>query len=141
MIRPQSIFVRNNSADDFHSRYNGEDFTIAADGGIEEMLVETAELCLGFGQEDKTRCLRRLGWAFTQDDMGEALDRLGQFSFHMTEKEALGFEPTASSAPGGDETAAALKGAAAGVARKGQNAHRPNASVLAKLANAQAQAG
>lgn len=141
MKRQQTVFVRNNSPFPFRDRYNGENFTIEAFGGIEEMLVETAELCLGFGQEDKARCLRRLGWAFTLEDMGPALSRLGMFSFHMTEQEAESFKPIASSAPGGDETGAASSGAAPGVALTTAKGHRTNASVLAKLANAQANAG
>lgn len=147
MQRQQTVFVKNNGAEPFSDRYNGEDFKIPP-GGIEEMLVETAELCLGFGQDDKTRCLRRLGWAFTMEDMPEALERLGQFSFHMTEKEARGFNPTNSSAPVGNETPAAPKGAAGGVAAKNKGGRpkktvsaRTNQSVLEKLAHAQAPAG
>jgi hypothetical protein len=137
MKKQTTIFVRNNGAEPFCDRYNSEDFTIPANGGVEEMLVETAELCLGFGQDDKTRCLRRLGWAFTTDGMKDGLKKLGQFSFHMSEREALAHKPTGSSAPAGDETGDSPSGGSPGVAPK--KVGRP--SVLEKLARAQAQAG
>jgi hypothetical protein len=98
MKRSQTVWVRNNGTETFHDRYDGEDFDIEP-GGVCEMLLECAELCLGFGQDDKTRCLRRLGWAFTQNRMPEALARLESFSFHMTEKEALEHDPNKAAKP------------------------------------------
>ncbi len=140
MKKQQTVFVRNNGSEDFSDRYNGEDFTIAANGGIEEMLVETAELCLGFGQDDKIRCVRRLGWAFTMDDMPRAQKRLASFSFHMTEREALEHDPSkvsSSSAPRGNETGAGLSlSAPAVVSNKGGRPRK--LSPLQKLAQAQA---
>jgi len=139
MKRQQTVWVRNNGKEPFSDRYDGEDFTIAP-GGAEEMLVEAAELCLGFGQDDKVRCVRRLGWAFTQENMKAALERLGQFSFHMTEKEAVEFRPSkqiSSSAPADGETAAGSQDSAAGVG----TLHLPPKSPLEKLATANARAG
>src|SRR5258708_7240423 len=92
MKRQQTVFVRNNGTETFTDRYNGEDFEIPP-GGQEEMLIECAELCLGFGEEDKTRALRRKGWAFTSVGQKEGLARLARFSFHMSEKEALAYDP------------------------------------------------
>lgn len=137
MIRRQTVFVRNNGTKPFRDRYNGEDFTIAP-GGVEEMLVETAELCLGFGEEDKTRVIRRLGLAFTLDDMPKALERLGEFSFHLSEKEARAHQPISGpSVPAGDdETGAGMTAyPAPGVGNAGK------LGPLQKLAAAQARAG
>lgn len=138
MKRQETVWVRNNGTkkeDVFRDRYDGEDFEIAP-GAVCEMLIETAQLCLGFGEDDKSRCVRRLGWAFTSDRMVDALARLGKFSFHMTEKEALDHDPakvSKSSAPFGDETPVAAKAAAGGVA---SSAGKPN--LLDKLARANA---
>ena len=137
MKRAASVWVRNNGKIVFSDRYDGEDFSIPP-GGVTEILVETAELCLGFGQEDKTRCIRRLGWAFTQNNMSEALSRLGTFSFHMTEKEALAHKPSkliGSSAPAGDETPGDPQGEPGGVVT------RQPLNLLQKLAQAQPPAG
>src|SRR5262249_21151818 len=84
---------RNNGDFTFKSRYNGEDFEIPP-GGIEEMTVECAQLCFGLGEDDKSRCLRRLGWPYMKNKDGSALGELGavqmlgRFSFHMSESEA-----------------------------------------------------
>jgi hypothetical protein len=118
MRKPDSIFVRNNGKEPFYDRYDGEIFKITP-GGVCEMLVPCAELCLGFGENDKSRCLRRLGWAYTSDRFDEALKRLITFSFHMTEKQALEHNPSksiGSSAPAGDETPASAPAGAGGVA-------------------------
>jgi hypothetical protein len=137
MIRQQTVFVANHGDEPFRDRYNGEDFTIPA-GGVEEMLVETAELCLGFGEEDKTRVIRRLGLAFTLDDMPKALERLNSFSFHMSEKEARAHVPSnesPSSAPRGVETGGGILPLPPGVGNGGK------VGPLQKLAAAQAHAG
>lgn len=88
MRKPQTIWVRNNGNKTFNDRYDGEDFQIKP-GHFIEMLVECATLCLGFGEDDKIRCVRRLGWAFSHDAMKSAIKELGEFSFHMSEKEAI----------------------------------------------------
>jgi hypothetical protein len=90
--RDQTVFVRNNGAEPFRDRYNSEDFEIAA-GGIEEMVVECATLCLGFGETDKRRCLQRKGWANSDAHMKNGVERLSKFSFHMSENEALEHDP------------------------------------------------
>ncbi len=87
MIRPQTVWVRNNGSETFKNRFDGEDFEIEP-GRSEEMTIECAALVFGYGEEDKTRAVRRLGLAFTRDEMTEALKKLDEFSFHMTEKEA-----------------------------------------------------
>src|SRR5437899_12086960 len=92
MKRQQTVWVVNHGTEKFVDKYDGENFEVLP-GEAVEMLVECAELCLGFGQEDKTRALRRKGWAFTNIGMKEATAKLQAFSFHMTEKEALEHDP------------------------------------------------
>src|SRR5258708_2196815 len=155
MKRQQTVFVRNNGTETFTDRYNGEDFEIPP-GGQEEMLIECAELCLGFGEEDKTRALRRKGWACTSVGQKEGLERLAKFSFHMSEKEAIehGNKPnkaTEPPAPGTAEvhsSAPVVGGAAAGVSSEAPAAaavQTPKAArksgPLEKLAQAQSAAG
>ena len=101
MKKQQTVWVRNNGDLPFASRYDGEDFEILPGKSV-EMLVECAQLCIGFGDEDKTRCLRRLGWAFSLDAMTEAQKRLETLSFHM-ERPASGAKESSSSAPRGNE--------------------------------------
>ena len=135
MKRAETVFVKNNGKEAFASRYDGEDFAIPP-GEICEMLVECAQLCLGFGDEDKSRCVRRLGWAFTSDQMVDALARLGKFSFHMTEREAQEYDATkkvSSSAPADSETPAGAKGPAGAVVIPPGNP-RGKSPLLEKLA-------
>lgn len=106
MRRAETVWVRNNGKLPYVDRYDGEDFTIKP-GEYMEMDVEAARLCLGLGEDDKTRALRRLGWVKSTDGMPEAMARLNSFSFHMKESEAEGHL----SAPVGAGTAgAALSG-------------------------------
>ena len=115
MKRQQTVWVRNNGTEKFVDKYDGENFEILP-GEAVEMLVECAELCLGFGQEDKTRALRRKGWAFTNIGMKEATAKLEAFSFHMSEKEALEHDPNKAK-PAEVHSSAPVVGAAAGGAQ------------------------
>ena len=92
MKKAQTVWVKNNGAEPFSDRYDGEDFTIAP-GEAVEMLAECATLCLGFGEEDKARVLRRRGWAFTVEAQKQGEKRLDEFSFHMSERESRGERP------------------------------------------------
>lgn len=102
MKKQQTVWVKNNGTEQFVSRYDGEDFEIAP-GEAVEMLIECAQLCIGFGDEDKSRCLRRLGWAFSLEAMPAAAKRLEAFSFHM-EKPGSASKESSSSAPRGNES-------------------------------------
>lgn len=137
MKRPQTIWVRNNGTETFQSRFDGEDFEIPP-GKCVEMLAECATLCLGFGEEDKIRCLRRLGWAFSHDAMKAAQKRLDTFSFHMTERQAVEHRHDAKPAAKGRSSAPAVVDAPetsqeeSGAATIGGGSNNP----LAKLAQA-----
>lgn len=113
MKKQLTIWVRNNGtakSDTFKDRYDGEDFEIPP-GGVLEVPVETATLCLGFGEEDKSRCLRRLGWAISSDRTADGITKLSKFSFHTSEKQALEYDSSKvsrSNAPPRNETDAVL---------------------------------
>jgi hypothetical protein len=81
------VWVVNNGTDAFRDRYDGQDFEIAP-GAYIEMPPEAAKLSFGWGEEDKSRALRRLGWAATVNDNPRAIERLNAFTFHATEAEA-----------------------------------------------------
>jgi hypothetical protein len=84
MKRPQTVFVVNNSGQDFRDQFDGEAFLFPADAKqAVEIPVEAATLIFGFGEESKLRCLQRLGWAPTSKDTQGAIERLGKFSFHL----------------------------------------------------------
>lgn len=133
MRKPQTIWVRNNGTDTFSDRYDGEDFAIEP-GEAVEMLAECATLCLGFGEKDKTRCLRRLGWAFSSGKMAEGKARLDTFSFHLDKPgKSVPALPCSASAPGTVEPGEGVPAPSPVVAKAG--------NVLGKLAAAQARAG
>ena len=126
MKRPDTVWVKNNGNSAHTDRYDGEDFTIQP-GEQVEMYADCARLCFGFGDEDKTRVIRRLGWAATTNDLQGALQRLNAFSFHL-------------SAPvGSEDTAGAPPGASADSIEVREPARRP-VNVLEKLAQAQTAA-
>jgi len=103
MRKAQTVFVRNNGGDPFSDRYDGEDFTIEP-GKAVEMEADCAKLVFGFGEEDKSRAIQRLGWAPTSADMKTALARLNAFSFHLSDPsdEPVTVQSASSSAPAGD---------------------------------------
>jgi hypothetical protein len=155
-IKTDTIFVKNNGGEIFRDRYNGEDFEISP-GAFEEMTIECATLCFGFGEEDKSRCLRRKGWPYMKRDgqaIGHhgALEQLSKFSFHMTEEEALGHSSNkAAKDPGGEShSSAPVVGGAPGeasaspagaVQSTGGNVKGAKRNPLEKLAAAQPAAG
>lgn len=98
MKKAESVFVRNNGAEPFVDRFDGEDFTIEPGSAI-EMEADCAKLIFGFGEADKSRAIKRLGWAPTHSDMKCAVAKLNAFSFHME-------QPSDSSAPVSDAEAA-----------------------------------
>lgn len=82
MKRPETVFVRNNGTEPHSDRYDGDDFTIEPGKSV-EIFADAARLCFGFGEADKSRAIRRLGWASTSHDQSAAIARLNKFSFHM----------------------------------------------------------
>jgi hypothetical protein len=66
----------------FSDRFNGEPYNFPT-GEPQEIPPEAAKLFFGWGEDAKDRALRRLGWAKTAADVGAAIERLNQFSFHL----------------------------------------------------------
>lgn len=101
MRKVDTVWVRNDGNEVFTSRYDGEDFTIAP-GKAEEITLACAELVFDFGKDDRSNCLRRLGWLHMNAKMDQALARLNKFSFHMENPKYAKHEKTADFAPGGE---------------------------------------
>jgi len=74
------IFVRNNSGSDFQDRYDGIDH-VFPDGKLVECSIEAARHIFGYGVEDKTQHMIRLGWAANSGSLKEAYERLDKFEF------------------------------------------------------------
>lgn len=123
MRKPESVWVKNDGEETFKSKYDGDEVVIAP-GKSEELTLPAAELLFGFGEEDKSRCLRRLGWMGMHLDYDKAIAMLNKFSFHMENpKYEQKHGKTADLAPGGD-------GEGGGT---GKLATPPAAGVLGKL--------
>lgn len=123
MRKPDSIYVKNDGDETFTSKYDGEDIVIDP-GKAEELTLAAAELLFGFGEDDKSRCLRRLGWMGMHLDYEKAIARLNKFSFHMENpKYEQKHGKTADLAPGGEGEGG----------ETGQPATPPKAGVLGKL--------
>ena len=85
------IFVRNNSGLDFADRYDGVDYDFP-DGKLIGCPVEAATHIFGYGLEDKTANMIRLGWAANSGGIKQAFERLDKFEFlqgKMMVQEAL----------------------------------------------------
>lgn len=81
------LWVRNNGNETFTDKFDGDEFELKP-GQVMQIHQGAAELCFGFGREDKLPTLRRRGWALTNTDLAQGLKRLNQFSFHESEKSA-----------------------------------------------------
>lgn len=108
MRKALTVFVRNNGDTPFNDRYDGEDFIIEP-GRAVEMEADCAKLVFGFGEKDKSRAIRRLGWAPTSADVAGAMKLLYTFSFYSTKEEldaAIGAEKASLTAPASGVNAA-----------------------------------
>lgn len=149
MKRPDTIFVRNNGTEPFADRYDGEDFSVGP-GDAVEIEADCAKLVFGFGEKDKTRAVKRLGWAPTQAEMPRALALLNSFSFHMEQPEdgedgilACSSAPASDTEPAPDASAdgAGTDQTADVVVREGGKAARRQRSASETLARVQQAAG
>lgn len=123
MRKADCVWVRNNGDEIFSSRYDGEAIELAP-GKAEEFTLAAAELLFGMGEDDKSRCLRRLGWMNASQQMDQALARLNKFSFHMDNPK---YEQKQGKNP---EFAPGIEGEGG---ETGQPATPPKAGVLGKL--------
>ena len=61
-------------------RFNGKDYKFEQGKPIDVPEVVAAHV-FGFGIEDKTQCLNRLGWARSSDEIEAGLEKLGNVIF------------------------------------------------------------
>ena len=124
---PDTIYVRNNGGESFRDRYDGEPFEIKP-GQAVQLHQGCAELVFGFGQEDKLRCLRRLGWVETNGDLSKGIERLNAFTFHESEKAANDHRARKPTAPADGKVGAEPEG------RQTPSGNVPAVNLLDKLA-------
>jgi hypothetical protein len=73
------IYVTNNSDQDLRDGFGGVFYDFKK-GATVEISEEAARHIFGYGKEDKTTHLARLGWIKTANDFQEGLDRLAQWN-------------------------------------------------------------
>ena len=77
----QSHFkVTNHTRDVITGRYDGVDYKWRP-GQSQVISGPAANHIFGFGEDDKSRAMNRLGWAPRSDMIDSALDKLGQIQF------------------------------------------------------------
>lgn len=74
------IGVKNKGTETLKARYDGKDYVFAPDQTV-ACPVEAAQHIFGYGQDDKTRSLHRLGWITSNGQTEAALERLKDFTF------------------------------------------------------------
>lgn len=91
------IGVKNLGKDAVKGRYDGQDYTFEP-GVTVAVSEDAARHILGFGADDKTRQLARLGWLSTSNQYSDAVKRLDAFQFLAVDsvnyKEAKADMPT-----------------------------------------------
>jgi hypothetical protein len=77
-----SVYVTNNSEKPLKDGFSGVFYEFAV-GKTVEIPEEAAAHIFGYGVEDKIPHLTRLGWSVSQNDLGEALQKLSQWDFSV----------------------------------------------------------
>lgn len=78
------IGVKNNGEKQLEARYDGKNYVFAP-GETAALSEDAARHIFGFGLEDKTRVLARLGWLTHSAQLSDAMARLDDFSFLAVE--------------------------------------------------------
>lgn len=74
------IRVVNRTGEPIAGRFNGVDYLFGHDKPL-DVPIDAARHCFGFGQQDKTEAMHRLGWSKTNHDLPLALERLARVAF------------------------------------------------------------
>jgi len=78
----KNIFVTNNGDFDFEDGYAGSRYTFSCKSTV-EIPIEAAKHIFGYGEQDKTSHLIRLGWLRMSNEVDRAMEKLNKFSFSM----------------------------------------------------------
>jgi len=81
----QYLSVTSGLAKSFSAKFHGVEYFFKC-GKAVNMPVEAVAHVFGFGQDDKSRALHRLGWLTLTNDMEGALEKLNQVSFMPIEQ-------------------------------------------------------
>jgi hypothetical protein len=99
------IGIKNNGSDIIKGRYDGKDYEFKP-GVTVALSDEAARHIFGYGEDDKTRSLIRLGWLANSTHYDQAASRLDSIQFFaeakvtFEEPEAPTQLPTPTPAPG-----------------------------------------
>jgi hypothetical protein len=93
------VWVVNGSDRELADRFDGEEYVFPP-GKPVEIPADGAKLIFGWGEDNKSRALQRLGWMRTNLDMEPALARLKKFSFYTEDPRSPPHAPV-----GGDDGA------------------------------------
>lgn len=86
------IGVKNNLTERIEGRYNGEDFVFEP-GVTRALSEEAARHIFGYGEQDKTKALLRMGWIPNGAQKAQALEKLGKIQFLAVEEPKFKDEP------------------------------------------------
>ena len=82
------MIVINHSKADHTDSYGGVTYVFKI-GEEVEISESAAQELFGYGMEDKTPFVVRLGWTLTNVDLPHALNRLGQFEIKVSENHSV----------------------------------------------------
>ena len=82
-----SVWVLNKTSDTLIDGWDGQKYEFLPRKPVEVPLI-VAQHVFGFGLEDKTEALVRLGWTKTANDKPEGLARLNKFEISETRPQA-----------------------------------------------------
>ncbi len=77
--------VTNGLTEKVKGRYDGVDY-LWKPGEVRDIPLEAAQHIFGFGQDDKSRAMNRLGWMPSSAQADEAYEKLASISFDMVEQ-------------------------------------------------------
>jgi hypothetical protein len=81
MLEDRDNYVRvTNGNKSFVGRFNGKDYKFDQGKPVDISLIAARHI-FGFGLEDKTSALNRLGWARSSDELEAGLEKLAKVSF------------------------------------------------------------
>lgn len=77
----QLLQITNGTDGKIKARFHGEDYFWPVGGVVTPVPLDAAEHIFGFGLEDKTKALHRLGWLTASSQLDSAMERLTQIKF------------------------------------------------------------
>lgn len=77
----QLLQITNGTDRKINARFHGEDYVWGVGAQLSPVPLDAAEHIFGFGLEDKTKALHRLGWLTASSQLDAAMERLSLIRF------------------------------------------------------------